>query len=140
MKIVCKTTKTDLPLRFARVLNGMYGLTESELKLTAAISERYVEYKEQGLKEPFLSKFVFSTEERKRLCDTLDGLSNQNLGNKFKQLVDKKVLLPFEGSYKLSTALLPEAELTFKFEIVNDESREAIRQNSEEDGNNEVSS
>lgn len=129
MIIKCTTSKKDLPIRFIKVLNGMYGLTESEIKLTAAIAEKYTVYKEQGLKEPFLSKFIFSTEERKKLCDTLDGLSSQNLGNKFKQLVDKKVLTQVEGNYSLADVLLPETEVTFKF-ILNDKSGETIQEDS----------
>jgi hypothetical protein len=130
MIIGCKTTEANLPLMFMRTLNGIYGLTEKELELAAAIIARYKHYEIQGLKEPFLSKFVFSTEERKFLCDTLDGLSSQNLGNRFKQLVDKRVLVQSDSGYSLNPNLFLKLEVIFKFIIVDDKPGEAVQENS----------
>ena len=120
---VCKTTEKDLPVQYLKVLNGILGLTEGEIKLTSIIISKYRVYGKDGLREPYLSKFVFSTDGRKDICAELDGMSNQNLGNKLKQLVDKGVLQnSTEDGYTLHASLLPQSEITFKFEIIDDQS------------------
>lgn len=118
---VCKTTERDLPEMYLKVLNGILGLTDGEVKLTSIIISKYRVYGKDGLREPYLSKFVFSTDGRKDICAELDGMSNQNLGNKLKQLVDKGVLTNAEDGYTLHASLLPQPEITFKFEVLDDE-------------------
>lgn len=120
MKRVLQTNTTieELPLKYLRVLNGSLRLTDKELELMAAILGRYLKYIQQGLKEPFLSKFVFSSEERKSLSDELGGISSQNLGNKLKQLSNKNLLTQTEYGYQLDHSLLPVPEVVFKFNIV----------------------
>lgn len=135
MKVLqTKTTLNDLPLTYLRVLNGTLKLTEKELELTAALIKKYMYFGSQGLKEPFLSKFVFSTEERRSLCESLNGLSIQNLGNKFQQLVDKGVLIKDDSGYSLQHSLLPQTEITFKFIIINDEPGETLQESIGADG------
>lgn len=139
--LVTKTTRADFPSRFLKTLNGNIKLTEKEIELTAAIVEKYLYYGAEGLREPFLSKFVFSTEERKKLCDNLDGLSSQNLGNKLKQLLGKRVLKMVDGGYALDAKLLPVDEITFKFIIIEDDgARENVQESSHGDGPEQVSS
>lgn len=122
MKLTTRTTTQGLPKSYLEVLNGTLKLTDKEVVLGAAIISRYLELSKEGLIEPFLSKLVFSTEERKSLCENMDGLSPQNLGNKLKQLVNKKVLImDKDDNYTLNRALLPDKELIFKF-IVDDTS------------------
>ena len=133
MKILrTKTTWNEFPLKYLKVLNGTLKLTDKESELTAEIIKEYLKYGSQGLQEPFLSKFVFSTEGRKSICDNLNGLSTQNLGNKLQQLLDKGVLVKDEAGFSLSNRLLPELEITFKFEIVDDATGEVLREDSEE--------
>lgn len=135
MKVLqTKTTLNDLPLRYLRVLNGTLKLTEKELELTAALVKKYIHFGTQGLKEPFLSKFVFSTEERRSLCESLNGLSIQNLGNKLQQLMDKGVLVKDEMGYSLLHSLLPQEEITFKFIIIDDEPGETLQESSRDEG------
>lgn len=116
-----KVTLEEFPYEFLRTLNGTLGLTKGELNLTAAILGKYMEFGRQGLKEPFLSKFVFSTDERKKLCEATGNLSNQNFGNKLKELVDKGVLTYSDAGYAVQASLLPSTEVIFKF-IITDES------------------
>ena len=118
MKILrTKTTWNEFPLKYLKVLNGTLKLTDKELELTAEIIKEYLKYGSQGLQEPFLSKFVFSTEGRKSICDNLNGLSTQNLGNKLKQLVDKRVLQVINGNYIINHKCLPQPEITFRFYV-----------------------
>lgn len=127
MRKVCKVTEEQLPKEYLRVLNGLLGLTDGEIVLTSKIISRYRKYGGDGLREPYLSKFVFSTEERKSLCSEMGGLSNQNLGNKLKQLVDKQVLVSSEGSYVLHQSLLPQPEVTFIFKLVDGQPTEDVQ-------------
>ena len=128
MILQCKTTTENFPLMYLKTLNGTIGLTEKELELTAELIKKYLRFMSQGLQEPFLSKFVFSTEERKSLCESLDGLSNQNLGNKFKQLVDKGVLLQDGNNYSLIHRLIPTKEVIFKFILEDDTTGKTVQE------------
>lgn len=121
-----KVTLKDFPLEFLRTINGTLGLTKGELTLTAAILEKYMEFGRQGLKEPFLSKFVFSTDGRKKLCEITGNLSNQNFGNKLKELVDKGVLVSSNSGYAIRSSLLPSTEVTFKFIITDEDTGQAV--------------
>jgi len=137
MKILrTKTTWDEFPIKYLKVLNGTLKLTDKELELTAEIIKEYIKYGSQGLQEPFLSKFVFSTEGRKNICDNLNGLSTQNLGNKLQQLLDKGVLIKDEAGFSLSSRLLPDTEITFKFDIVDDTTGEVLREDSQETQSN----
>jgi len=120
MVIELTTTEDELPTRYLKTLNGNLGLTDKEIQLTAAIVTQYLKHGKAGLKEPYLSKFVFSTDERKSLCESLEGITNQNLGNKLKQLVAKGILGRVENDYKLNATLLPAKEVTFRFKLTTD--------------------
>lgn len=116
----CKVTQEEFPKRYLQTFNGILGLTESELDLSAVIIGKYLEFGRDGLREPFLSKFVFSTDGRESIKKELDNISNQNLGNKLKQLVEKGVLTQDGRELRLENSLLPQPEVIFRF-IVEDE-------------------
>ncbi|WP_428743136.1 hypothetical protein [Tenacibaculum sp.] len=130
----CKVTEKELPRVYLELMNGLLKLTEGEIALTAKIIEKYRMYGSQGLREPFLSKFVFSTEERRSMAASLGKLSNQSLSNKLNQLVNKRVLTATGNSYTLDRTLLPEAEVTFKFILVDEKPRKDIQKSIEGDG------
>jgi len=134
--LTTKTTSENFPKVYLQILNGTLQLTDKEIELTSAIIAKYLKYGSQGLREPFLSKFVFSTEERKSLYESIEGLSSQNLGNRLKSLVDKNVLSKDNG-YKLDPSLLPVQEIKFKF-IIDDNNRADVLENSEEDRKEEA--
>ncbi len=115
MRIEIQTTKQELPIKYLKTLNGTLNLTDKEMELTAAIIHKYLEHKKKGLAEPYLSKFVFSTEERKSLCESLNSLTSQNLGNRLKQLVAKGVLGKNGNDFMFNTNLLPQDSVTFNF-------------------------
>lgn len=116
----CSVTEKDLPKTYLKLLNGVLGLTDSELELTAVIISKYRKYGMDGLAEPYLSKFVFSTEERKVICEDLE-ISNQSFGNKLKQLIDKGVLIQDGQGHQLNSELLPVPEVTFRFYLKPDD-------------------
>lgn len=118
---VCKTTREELSTLYLKVLNGMLGLTDGELKLTACICDLYLEYGAQGLQEPFLSKFVFSTDGRKQLADKME-VSSQGLSNKLNQLVSKGALVKTDSDYHIHADLLPKPEVIIRMEVVDAQS------------------
>lgn len=121
MNIEFKVKAADLPKKYLEVFNGMFKLTEKELDLAAYLISKYIEYGTDGLKEPYLSKLIFSLEERKQLCAKLGDMSTQNLSNLLKKLKGKQVLLEVkEDQFQLDSSLLPENTVTFKFIIDND--------------------
>lgn len=98
---------------FLRILNGNMGLTPRELDLTATIAERYSEFSAKGLIEPFLSEFIFNTDGRKHLMESMGDSSAQNLGNVLKALVAKGVLGQDGKNYVLNPRLLPKEQVVF---------------------------
>lgn len=111
-----QTTAADFPKDFLKVINGSLKLTDKELDLAAIIIGMYLTYQSK-MEEPFLSKYIFSTEGRKQICEASGDLSAQNLGNKLKQLVDKRVLQQINGDYILNKKCMPTPEITFRFFI-----------------------
>ena len=111
-----QTTAADFTKDFLEVINGSLKLTDKELELASIIIGMYLTYRGK-MEEPFLSKYIFSTEGRKQICDTSGDLSAQNLGNKLKQLVDKRVLQVINGNYIINHKCLPQPEITFRFYV-----------------------
>ena len=116
MELNVKITPETYSKLYLTTLNGTLKLTEKELDVCAAICDMYIELTQQGLREPFLSKFVFSAEGKKNLCERLGDISTTNLGNKLKILKEKKVLMPTEeGHFEIFPSLLPRPKVTFNF-------------------------
>ena len=111
-----QTTAADFPRDYLKTINGSLKLTDKELDLAAIIIGMYMEYQSK-MAEPYLSKYIFSTEGRKQICESSGDLSAQNLGNKLKQLVDKRILQLVDGTYILNKKCMPVTELTFRFYI-----------------------
>ena len=90
-------------------------LTERELDLLSVLLDKYMQYREEGLREPFLSKFVFST-ETKREVQKLIGINSQYFQNIISNLV-KKGVLQSEGAgiYSFPPNIIPRREIGFKF-------------------------
>lgn len=109
-----QTTVEDFPADFLKVINGSLKLTDKELNLAAIIIGRYIAYQSK-MEEPYLSKYIFSTEGRKEICELSGELSAQNLGNKLKQLVAKRILQVVDGNYLINTKCLPVPEVTLRF-------------------------
>ena len=96
-------------LAFLKILNGNLALTSQELKLASVILDAYAEHIKGGLQEPYLSKFVFSTDGRKLMMDSMDTngkFSQQNLTNLFKKLEEKGVLGKVDNEYTINPSLI----------------------------------
>jgi hypothetical protein len=101
---------------YLTLFNGSLKLTEKELGLLSLLLDKYVEFKEEGLKEPFLSKFVFSTETKKEV-QKISKTEPQYFQNILASLVKKGPLISKGfGQYTFDSMVIPRREIAFKFE------------------------
>ena len=116
MEVVKVNTKIlGLSKAYLTLFNGSLKLTDRELDLLSLLLDKYIEFKQEGLKEPFLSKFVFSTEIKREVQGTM-GINSQYFQNIVSNLV-KKGVLHAEGSglYTFVPNIIPRKEIGFKF-------------------------
>lgn len=116
MEIVKVNTETlGLSKAYLTLFNGSLKLTDKELQLLSLLLDKYMEFRLEGLKEPFLSKFVFST-ETKREVQKQFGINSAYFQNIISNLV-KKGVLHAEGSglYTFVPSIIPRKEIGFKF-------------------------
>ena len=77
--------------------------------------DKYIEFRGEGLKEPFLSKFVFSTETKREVQEILK-INSQYFQNIVSNLAKKGVLVAQgSGLYEFIPNIIPRKEITFKF-------------------------
>ena len=114
MEIV--TVKTDhISKAYLTLLNGGLKLTDRELDLLSLLLDKYLEFKGEGLKEPFLSKFVFTPEVKKEVQKALK-INSQYFQNIISNLAKKGVLLPQgAGMYTFRPQIIPRKEIGFRF-------------------------
>jgi hypothetical protein len=116
MEIVkVNTKKLGLSKAYLTLFNGSLRLTDRELDLLSSLLDKYMELRGEGLKEPFLSKFVFST-EIKREVQSIMGINSQYFQNIVSNLV-KKGVLSAEGTglYTFNPSIIPRKEIGFRF-------------------------
>ena len=107
---------------FLRVYLANDRLTDKQLEVTTALVSLYAEYNSNGVKEPYASQLLFSTESRKSIIDSL-GITAAHLNNTFNALATKFVLAKEHGKYVINPAIIPSESLVFKFKI-DDQSRQ----------------
>jgi hypothetical protein len=117
MKItVAKVKKSEFNKTFITLWNGGLKLTEKEQDVLLALIESYQRFEADGLREPYISKMLFATDNRKKLLKVL-GLTPQAFNNYFKGLKDKRAIFEEDDSYVLNPLLVPTVEIGFKFEL-----------------------
>lgn len=117
MEIVkVKTDVLGLSRAYLTLFNGSLKLTDRELTLLSLLLDKYMEFSEDGLKEPFLSKFVFSTETKKVVQKSMD-INSQYFQNIISNLVKKGVLKKTneQGLYLFNPGIIPRKEIGFSF-------------------------
>jgi len=116
MEIVkVNTAKLGFSRAYLTLLNGGLKLTEKELDLLSLLLDKYLEFQGEGLKEPFLSKFVFSIEVKREVQDTLK-INSQYFQNLVSNLAKKGVLAPLgAGQYRFLPSIIPRKEIGFSF-------------------------
>lgn len=116
MQIVkVNTEELGLSKAYLTLFNGSLKLTDKELDLLSLLLDRYMEFREEGLQEPFLSKFVFSTETKREVQSTF-GINSQYFQNIVSNLAKKGVLVPQgSGQYTFIPSIIPRKEIGFIF-------------------------
>lgn len=102
---------------FLRVYLANERLTDKQLKVTTALVTRYSEYSRNGVKEPYASVILFSTEVRKDLVKELK-MSAAHLNNTFNALTKKNILAREGDKYMMNPHIRPNKTIKFEFTIV----------------------
>jgi hypothetical protein len=91
-------------------------LPAKQLEITSLLVTKYAEYIHNGVKEPYASTLLFSTEVRKEIYEELK-ISAAQFNNAFKPLLEKGILALEDGKYFINPALVPSKRLVFNFNV-----------------------
>lgn len=117
MELKAKVTKEQFIKNYINIFNGGLRITSKEKEFLYEILLRYLNLIDEGLKEPYLSKLVFSKEVITEIKNKLS-LSSQGLNNYKTQLKRKGVFKETAVGIQIDAKLIPQKELIFKFEIL----------------------
>lgn len=117
MELKARVNKWQFIDCYINIWNGQLELTDKEKLLFRQILFKYLSLHEQGLKEPFLSQLLFSKESLNEIRNEL-GLKAQGFHNYKTQLITKRAIRETEGGYIIDPKLVPQKEVTFKFEVI----------------------
>jgi hypothetical protein len=101
---------------FLRVFLANERLTDKQLEVTTALVSRYAEYVFNGVREPYASTILFSTETRKDVVDQLK-ISAAHLNNTFNALTKKNILAREGDKYIMNPGIIPNSTIKFEFTI-----------------------
>lgn len=119
----------ELTSMYLRVFLAQERLTDKQLDVTTSLTYRYMEYISNGVKEPYASKMLFSSDERKAIAKELK-ISSPHLNNTFNALMKKNILAKDGSSYMLNPALVACNKLTFEFTYVDEKQRKDTKTDS----------
>jgi hypothetical protein len=114
--ITIKGSPTHVITTFLRVFLANERLADKQLEVATALVSKYTEYTTNGVKEPYASTILFSTETRKEVCEQLK-ISAAHLNNTFDALEKKNVLAKDGKKYQMNPNIVPSTNLTFRFKI-----------------------
>jgi len=101
---------------FLRIILAQHKLTDNHIKVATALVVRYAKLYQDNIKEPYASKLLFSSDNRKLIAKELL-LGQAHLNNTFLALTTKNVLIKGGNSYILNPNIFPVKSLTFKFKV-----------------------
>lgn len=100
---------------YLTIWQSIIGISDRELDVLAEILDKRRELVNDGLKEPYLSEYLFNTKSRKEYCDRLE-ITTFNFQNILSALKKKELLIEGEdGAVTIDERLIPVTELTFNF-------------------------
>lgn len=107
----------DFVLSYITLWNGTWKLTEKEIDVLVAFIKSYLRLKDDGLKEPYLSKLLFSTESKREIKLNLGKMTDQGLANYISSLKKKGILREIspDGIYVIDERVIPVKKITFEF-------------------------
>ena len=116
MHVNIKGTTNEVVSAFLRVFLANQRLTEKQLSVTTELVSKYAEYNSNGVKEPYASQLLFSTESRREICSELE-ISPAHLNNTFNALTSKNIVAKEGMKYVMNPEIIPTQKLTFNFTI-----------------------
>lgn len=116
MELTLKTDPKDHIDKYLRVWNGLLKLTKKEFTVTKSLLELHKDITDSGVKEPYLSELLFSSNNLKKI-KIEHGLNNSAWYMVKKSLVAKGVLESSDESLSINLKIIPQESITFKFII-----------------------
>jgi hypothetical protein len=107
--------KVDPIVGYITLWNGTWRLTDMEVSVLSEFLRSYLNFRKEGLKEPYLSKFLFSTENKKEIKSKVENLSEQGLANYIASLKRKNIIIEKDGVSMLDERVIPVKKITFEF-------------------------
>jgi hypothetical protein len=114
MTITVKGSVLEVTKTFLQVFLAGQRLTKKELDVAASLVSRYAMFVKDGVKEPYLSILLFSTDVRKEVSEE-SGISASHLQNTLSTLQSKNVIA--ENKLELNPGIIPTENLTFSFQV-----------------------
>lgn len=105
----------DPIIGYITLWNGTWKLTDMEISVLSEFLKSYLQLKKDGLKEPYLSKFLFSTENKREIKSKIESLSEQGLANYIASLKRKNIIIESKGNFIIDERVIPVKKLTFEF-------------------------
>jgi len=103
---------------YLRLFYGSLNLSEIEFNVLVEIVYRYVLLLNDNVKEPYASKLLFSHDSWNEIRTSLK-LSSQSMSN-YKKSFTAKGLFIGDTDIRLPNYLIPQEEITFKFNVMYD--------------------
>jgi hypothetical protein len=104
------------PIRaYITLWNGTWRLTDKEVDVLSEFLRSYLKLKKDGLKEPYLSKYLFSLDNRKEIKEKITNISDQGIVNYLSSLKKKNIILETENGSTIDERVIPVKKLTFEF-------------------------
>lgn len=117
LNIDIKGTNQEVVEMYLQVYLAKVRLPEIQLKVASALVIEYAKLLADGVKEPYASILLFSTDSRKDLSKNL-GITVPHLNNTFKDLATDKPILAVENDkYVINPELVPASQLVFNFSV-----------------------
>jgi|GEM_PF-2157485 len=109
------TVKIKTTFQYVQLMNGIFGLTDTEIKVLAAFID-----KQKQLKASNIDINVFCTEIKKQVAERLGRDNFNTLNNYIKRMHDKKAIRKIDSGYEIHWLLVPnnEKEVVFKIKWI----------------------
>ena len=112
---------------WVNLIAGLSNLTDREIDVLVVILNKRKVLIKEGIKQPYLSQILFSTETRKEYCGFL-GITEYNFTNLLGSLRKKNSLIKTNEIEDVHQRLIPAEEMLIKFELTDDRTIQNIKE------------
>lgn len=107
---------TSIERVWLELLSRISKLTEREIDVLEVLIKKRSLLLKDGMKQPYLSQILFSTEARKQYCQELE-ITDFNFTNLLGSLRKKSAIMKTNGVEDIYHKLIPAEEILIKFEL-----------------------